>query len=45
MYQLIDQYFYLLKTLTFHNDIIHIKSVVNKNKNEYQYIFRKRFIQ
>ena len=32
------------KILTFHNVIILIKSVVNKNKNEYYYIFRKRFV-
>ena len=30
------------KTLTFHV-IILIKSVVNKNENNYYYIFRKRF--
>ena len=32
------------KALAFHNVIILIKSVVNKNKNKYYYIFRKRFI-
>ena len=31
------------KILTFHV-IILIKSVVNKNKNGYYYIFRKRFV-
>ena len=32
------------KILTFHNVIIPIKSVGNKNKNNYYYIYRKRFI-
>ena len=27
----------IVKVLTFHNVIIHIKSVVDKNKNEYCY--------
>ena len=41
----IDSYSYLPieKALTFHNVIILIKSVVNKNKNEYYYIFRESF--
>ena len=30
--------------LTFHSVLIRIKSLVNKNKNECYYIFRKRFI-
>ena len=32
------------KILSFHNVIILIRSVGNKNKNNYYYIFRKRFI-
>ena len=32
------------ETLTFHNPIILIKSAVNKNENNYHYIFRKKFI-
>ena len=41
----IDIIFYLLKKLTFHNFIILIKSVVDKNENKYYYnlLFRKRF--
>ena len=40
----IDIIFYLLKKLTFHNFIILIKSVVDKNENKYYYnlLFRKR---
>ena len=42
----IDSYDFLPieKILTFPNVIILIKSVVNRNKNEYYYIFRKRFV-
>ena len=32
------------RILTFHDAIILIKLVVNKNKNQYYYIFRKRFV-
>ena len=32
------------KKLTFHNVMILIKSVASKNKNEYYYTFRKRFV-
>ena len=41
----IDIIFHLLKKLTFHNFIILIKSIVNKNENKYYYdlLFRKRF--
>ena len=41
----IDIIFYLLKKLTFHNFIILIKSVDDKNENKYYYnlLFRKRF--
>ena len=41
----IDIIFHLLKKSTFHNFIILIKSIVNKNENKYYYdlLFRKRF--
>ena len=32
------------KILTFHNVIILINSVINKYKNHYYYIFRKKFV-
>ena len=35
--ELIHIILYLLKILTFHNVIMLIKSVVNKNKNKYYY--------
>ena len=42
----IDSHNYLPieKILTVYNVIILIESVINKNKNEYYYIFRKSFI-
>ena len=36
--KLTDNFLPIEKLLTFHNFIILIKSVVNKNKNEYYYI-------
>ena len=42
----IDSYNYtpIEKILTFHNIIILIKAIVNKNGNNYYHIFRKRFV-
>ena len=41
----IDSYNYtpIEKILTFHNIIILIKAIVNKNENNYYHIFRKGF--